>query len=54
MLIVIAIAFLLVLGATIVAARLVSDFVRFYERMSRYSAAMDEAEELEPNKEDEQ
>ena len=48
------IALLLVLGATIVAARLVSDFVRFYERMDRYGALMDEAEELEPTKEDEQ
>ena len=48
------IALLLILGATVVITRLISDFVKFYERMARYGALMDEAEELEPTKEDEQ
>lgn len=53
MLIVITIALLFVLGASIAVTRLISEFARFYERMNRYEALMDEADELEPNKEDE-
>ncbi len=48
------IALLLVLGVSAVVTKLLEQLAKFYERMDRYGALMDEAEELEPTKEDEQ
>lgn len=48
------IALLLVLGVSAVVTKLLEQLAKFYEQMDRYGALMDEAEELEPTKEDEQ
>lgn len=48
------IALLLVLGVSAVVTKLLEQLAKFYERMDSYGALMDEAEELEPTKEDEQ
>lgn len=53
MLVLLTVALLLILGATVVVMRAINRLARFCERMHRYAALMDEAEELEPNKEEE-